>query len=275
MSLALSGPWSRRVSACPSHFDLGDVLLFYPLWKEYTLTDQLEWPDVDYLHETAHPRLSTTAIHGTLSRAVCTSCNFHLDRNVLQEQLKSLNPAWLPLLDEVVEATVHSNQQLRIKSGRTFDMNPDGDIELHGMGYETFEYPPCPRCAVDPPAGRAVVVRSNGALDSRSTAGFLQPGVVMFGQDLPVDVREKATQLIDRATRLVVVGSSLATQSALRLVRLAQSRNLPLGIINIGGVRDEASIIPVLTDSNDGAQFFRCDFDAADVLEGVVDVCRK
>jgi NAD-dependent SIR2 family protein deacetylase len=61
----------------------------------------------------------------------------------------------------------------------------------------------------------------------------------MFGESIPKAVKTAAEQAIDSASRLLVVGSSLATYSAFRLAKRARERGMPVGILNLGGVRGE------------------------------------
>lgn len=59
----------------------------------------------------------------------------------------------------------------------------------------------------------------------------------MFGESIPTPVKIAAEEAIDEASRILVVGSSLATYSAWRLVKRARERKMPVGILNLGGVR--------------------------------------
>jgi len=84
-----------------------------------------------------------------------------------------------------------------------------------------------------------VEVDHQGAWESTSTAGILKPAVVMFGESIAESVKNAAEQAIDNSGRLLVLGTSLATYSAWRLARRARERGMPIGIINLGGVRGE------------------------------------
>lgn len=82
-------------------------------------------------------------------------------------------------------------------------------------------------------------VDHQGAWEPISTAGVLKPAVVMFGESIAGSVKDAAEQAIDGSGKLLVLGTSLATYSAWRLARRARERGMPIGIINLGGVRGE------------------------------------
>ena len=124
-------------------------------------------------------------------------------------------------------------------------LNPDGDVDLAEAPYSTFRYPACPTCLEKPPVLKdgtqsQVEVENDGAWLSTSSAGILKPAVIMFGENVDPTVKNAAEEAIDDAGRLLVLGSSLATFSAWRLVERAYKRGMPVGIINIGGVRNES-----------------------------------
>lgn len=158
--------------------------------------------------------------------------------------------------------------------------NPDGDVDLPNAPYGTFRYPACPTCFEDPPqladgTRSKVEVDDDGAWLASSTAGVLKPAVIMFGESIPGTVKIAAEEAIDRASRIVVIGSSLATYSAWRLVKRAKERGLPIGILNLGGVRGEASFFDGLRADNDGSLGFRCSEIAEKILPKVVENLRR
>lgn len=155
--------------------------------------------------------------------------------------------------------------------------NPDGDVDLPNAPYSTFRYPACPTCLANPPTladgqKASVAMDAEGAWSPTSTAGVLKPAVIMFGESIKASVKVAAEDAIDSSARILVIGSSLATYSAWRLVRRAQERNMPIGILNIGGVRGEESFFAGLFDSqNDGALGIRCSESSEKLLPQLVD----
>lgn len=153
--------------------------------------------------------------------------------------------------------------------------NPDGDVDVPNAPYTTFRYPACPTCLENPPVlpdgtRSNVQVDSDGAWSSSSTAGVLKPAVVMFGESIAAGVKDAAEEAIDNASRILVIGSSLATYSAWRLVKRAKERCMPVGVLNLGGVRGEATFYADVSAENDGALGVRCSESADKILPLVV-----
>lgn len=153
--------------------------------------------------------------------------------------------------------------------------NPDGDVDVPDAPYNTFRYPACPACLANPPrlADRSqsiVQLDADGAWSPQSTAGVLKPAVVMFGESIASSVKLAAEQAIDQASRMLVIGSSLATYSAWRLVKRAKERNMPIGVLNLGGVRGEESFYADTPADNDGSLGVRCSESVDKILPSVV-----
>jgi NAD+-dependent protein deacetylase sirtuin 4 len=108
----------------------------------------------------------------------------------------------------------------------------------------------------------------DGAWLPNSSAGVLKPAVVMFGEAIGVQARENAHASIGRAGRLLVVGSSLATYSAWRLVKQAKENGVAVGIANLGGVRGEDTLVG--DGAGQGQAVVRISLDVQDVLPAVV-----
>jgi NAD-dependent deacetylase sirtuin 4 len=111
--------------------------------------------------------------------------------------------------------------------------NPDGDADVPDAPYTTFRYPACPTCLQTPPQradGELVKVETDqdGAWKVGSEGGILKPAVIMFGESIPAATKVAAEQAVDEAGRLLVIGSSLATYSAWRLVKKAKEQKLPI-----------------------------------------------
>ena len=203
--------------------------------------------DVDSFHNAAHPALPTLELHGYLRSLVCLTCGHHQSREIFQRSLTRLNPAWAAFLDAALRSGALDTENPAERRAKGMKTNPDGDVDLPNAPYSTFRYPACPQCMGDGPrpAGQAHATRAHvhvdddGAWTSDSTAGILKPAVVMFGESIAPEVKLAAEQAIDQASRVLVLGSSLATYSAWRLVRRAREHGKPIGIVNLGGVRGE------------------------------------
>lgn len=166
-------------------------------------------------------------------------------------------------------------EDLTERGAKGLKTNPDGDVDVPDAQYWTFRYPACPNCLDKPPTGEngqetRVDVDADGAWLDSSTAGVLKPAVVMFGESISTKVKAAAEEAIDSASRILVVGSSLATYSAWRLVRRAQDREMAIGILNLGGVRGEAEFFKDVGTGGSTRDGVRVDLAADQVLPVLV-----
>jgi NAD-dependent SIR2 family protein deacetylase len=111
--------------------------------------------------------------------------------------------------------------QLR-EANPTFDarvesINPDGDAELADAHLDRFVMITCPVCRVGP----------------------VKPDVVFFGETVPRDRVERCYALVEGATALLVLGSSLTVMSGYRFVRRAVRHGIPVAIVNQGSTRGD------------------------------------
>lgn len=232
--------------------------------------------DVDSFHHKAHPSLQTVELHGYLRSAVCLSCRNEVPREQHQAELARLNPPWEVFLAEMVAAGALDTENPAERRKRGLKTNPDGDVDLGGgVDYSSFRYPACPTCLASPvtrPDGvkEQVVVDQDGAWLPESTGGILKPAVIMFGESISDSVKTAAEEAVDNASRLLVVGSSLATYSAWRLAKRASQLDLPIGILNIGGVRGEDAFFEHVDTSNKGEVAVRCQGRAEEILPQLV-----
>ena len=155
--------------------------------------------------------------------------------------------------------------------------NPDGDADVPNAPFSTFRYPACPSCLSKPPfladgSKSHVELDKDGAWSPNSTAGVLKPAVVMFGESIAGEVKSAAERAVNSASRILVIGSSLATYSAWRLVKQAEERGMPIGIVNIGGVRGEENFYQSIGDGKTGEHGFRCSEPAEKILPEVVKI---
>ena len=93
---------------------------------------------------------------------------------------------------------------------------PDGDAELSSSVIDDFRVPPCLLCG-----------------------GVLKPDVVFFGGSVPRERVDAAFAVLDSASALVVVGSSLAVFSGFRFVLRARDKGIPVAIVNRGETRGD------------------------------------
>lgn len=231
--------------------------------------------NVDSFHSQTHPNLHTLELHGYLRRNICLSCRTEYDRAQFQKEISALNPSWADFLTEMLEtgalATEHPEER-RMKGLKT---NPDGDVDVPGIEYSTFRYPPCPVCLASPPEGKKVEIDADGAWATTSTAGILKPAVIMFGESIPAPVKQACESVVDQASRMLILGSSLATYSAWRLVKRAKERGMPIAVVNMGGLRSEEHFFADVPPNGTGKAGVRCDLPLEEVLPALASQMRR
>jgi NAD-dependent SIR2 family protein deacetylase len=96
-------------------------------------------------------------------------------------------------------------------------VNPDGDVELADDQLAGFVMVSCLVC----------------------NAGPIKPDVVFFGETVPRARVDHCFQLVDEASALLVLGSSLTVMSGYRFVLRAAKRAIPIAIVNQGATRGD------------------------------------
>jgi NAD+-dependent protein deacetylase sirtuin 4 len=263
--------WTTLHQAAPNagHYAIRDL-------GQLGLVKRVITQNVDSFHTRAHPDIPTLELHGYLRSTVCTTCRTEYPRDAFQEELGRLNSLWAAFLEEVVASGALETEDPSERRAKGMRTNPDGDVDLPGAPYTTFRYPACPRCLASPPMAddgqrHNVNVDGDGAWMTTSSAGILKPAVVMFGESIPKAVKVGAEEDIDSAGRLLVLGTSLATYSAWRLAKRALDRGMPIGIVNIGGVRGEEQFFDRLAPGQAGGRGVRVELSTDSVLPGLVD----
>ncbi|KAL5500971.1 hypothetical protein ACEPAH_9358 [Sanghuangporus vaninii] len=171
--------------------------------------------NVDGLHNKAissfwSPFLTSSRmleLHGTLHKVSCKHGHV-VDRDLFQEWLANANPRWA----QFVEDLERSGQELRT--------NPDGDVEIPGASYEDFIVPNCPAC-----------------IQENRRVNMHKPHLIFFGESIPKEVKDESFRAIEKADRLFIVGTTLATFSAFRLLKHAITLGKPVLMLNVGPTR--------------------------------------
>ena len=102
----------------------------------------------------------------------------------------------------------------------------DGDADLAEDDAENFSVPGCRACG-----------------------GIVKPDVVMFGEAVPKDRVASAMEVVDRASALLVIGTSLMVFSGFRFARRASEAGKSIAIVNRGRTRaDELASLKVEED---------------------------
>ncbi|WP_225850816.1 NAD-dependent protein deacetylase [Streptomyces sp. HPF1205] len=114
-------------------------------------------------------------------------------------------------LDERLD---RANPGFRALAART---NPDGDAVVADEDVARFRVVDCESCG----------------------SGTLKPDVVFFGENVPAHRAARCYELVEAASAVLVLGSSLAVMSGLRFVRHAAKRGTPVAIVNQGATRGD------------------------------------
>lgn len=101
--------------------------------------------------------------------------------------------------------------------GTATRINPDGDVDMPDEMVSGFNLVDCLDCG----------------------SGVLKPDVVFFGENVPKVRVEWCYRLVDEASALLVLGSSLTVMSGLRFVRYAEKAGKPVLIVNNGETRGD------------------------------------
>ncbi|KAI5121746.1 hypothetical protein M0805_009035 [Coniferiporia weirii] len=171
--------------------------------------------NVDGLHNKAVSSIWTPSktsarileLHGTLRKVSCKRGHV-VDRDLFQEWLAEANPRWADFIEDL-ECT---GQKLRT--------NPDGDVAIEGASYEDFVVPNCPAC-----------------LHENNVNNVHKPHLVFFGESITKQVKDRSFQDIELADRLFIMGTTLATFSAFRLLKHALELRKPVLMLNLGPSR--------------------------------------
>ncbi|XP_010546313.1 PREDICTED: NAD-dependent protein deacylase SRT2 isoform X2 [Tarenaya hassleriana] len=163
--------------------------------------------NVDRLHH--HAGSNPLELHGTVYSVVCLDCGFSVPRDSFQDQLKAINSKWAEAIENVDHGNPGSDKSFGMK------VRPDGDIEIDEKFWEEdFHIPTCQRCD-----------------------GVLKPDVIFFGDNIPKERADKVMKIAKGCDAFLVLGSSLMTMSAFRLVRAAHEAGAVTAIVNIGETR--------------------------------------
>jgi NAD-dependent SIR2 family protein deacetylase len=153
--------------------------------------------NVDRLHQAAGSS-NVVDLHGRLDLVRCMGCERRIPREELQQELLRRNPGWIDL--DAREA-------------------PDGDADLDGLDFSSFEVPACAACG-----------------------GLLKPDVVFYGESVPRERVATAMHGVRDADAMLIVGTSLMVYSGYRFAREAAAAGIPIASVNLGRTRADELI---------------------------------
>ncbi|TFY81367.1 hypothetical protein EWM64_g2642 [Hericium alpestre] len=169
--------------------------------------DGLHHKAIRHVWDEALMRERILELHGTLFHVHCKH-RHAFDRDTFQEWLSQANPEWKAYMDDLE------------RRGQKPKTNPDGDVALEGVSYDDYVVPDCPRCLEEG-------VRNN----------TIKPDVVFFGESIGAEVKDRSFEIIEQSDRLFLMGTTLATYSAFRLLKHALELKKPVMYLNVGPTR--------------------------------------
>ncbi|KAJ7043724.1 DHS-like NAD/FAD-binding domain-containing protein [Mycena alexandri] len=207
----LGYPAMRASLPNPTHYGLAAL-------QHARVAPRLITQNVDGLHHRAlnlSPGMKNDSIlelHGSLHHVHCKHGHV-VDRMTFQHWLSAANPQWKAFADEAE------------RTGNKPRTNPDGDVAIEHLGaaYNTFIVPECPSC-----------------LSEDRINSVHKPEVIFFGESIPQPVKDQSFHDVEDADRLLVIGTTLATYSAFRLLKRAVELGKPVLLLNVGPSRGDS-----------------------------------
>ena len=134
-------------------------------------------------------------LHGDLATVICLNCGAREDRREYDARMTIANPGFAEAIT-LDPATI----------------NPDGDVQLADSAIDGFHVVGCARCG----------------------SALMKPDVVYFGEPVPRPRKQQVADLIDQSDSVLVVGSSLAVMSGMRIILDAKKQHKQVSVINGG-----------------------------------------
>ncbi|KAI0048123.1 DHS-like NAD/FAD-binding domain-containing protein [Auriscalpium vulgare] len=192
----------------PTHYALAAL-------QHAGVVPQLITQNVDGLHHKAIRRVwdpermaaGMLELHGSIFKVHCKH-GHEYGRDVFQEWLSEANPRWRAYLEDM------DRQGIQPKT------NPDGDVVLENVSYDDYVVPNCPGC-----------------LNEGRINNVIKPDFVFFGESISQAVKERSYKTVEDTDRLFVLGTTLATYSAFRLLKHAVDLKKPVLLLNVGPTR--------------------------------------
>ena len=175
--------------------------------EQQHVLQQLITQNVDGLHQRAGSS-RVLELHGNTHSCTCMQCGASESRARMQTRLQAYNH-WL-----LRESTASALSPAKMRA--------DGDAEIGGVD-DRFRVPACEACG-----------------------GVIKPDVVFFGDSVPAARATRAAEAVAQCDALLIVGTSLSTLSAFRLVEAVSRAGKPIALLNDGETRAERAGLPGL-----------------------------
>ncbi|KAE8212163.1 hypothetical protein CF319_g9279, partial [Tilletia indica] len=214
--------------------------------------------NVDSLHHSATPSPSLAAqtileLHGTLQHVVCIASppEYTASLSASRPTPSPIDPSFQKLLLSYppppplpTSSTFPTAQSLHNRNEDPNRSNASSNIPPAPVEYNT-------------PSGKSAYPLSIGRGADQAVLLPYSRAVILFGETVPTLLKDRATSLIAQSSSMLVVGSSLATYSAFRLIKQAldhppssssssslNSQQRELMVLNIGPTRADPLLSP-------------------------------
>lgn len=171
--------------------------------EQNKLINGLITQNVDRLHHKAGSN-NVVELHGHNDGVKCLNCSSEFSRNNFTVEIANQNSEFVKKVNEI-----QPNVEQRADG--------DADVNQKDIDFNDFQVAGCYNCG-----------------------GVLMPTVVFFGGSVPIDIKEESFRLVDDCSQLLVLGSSVQTFSAFRLLKQAKEQNKEIGIITLGETRGDS-----------------------------------
>ena len=170
--------------------------------------ERLITQNVDRLHHRAGS-VNVCELHGTIFEVECTGCRRTYERDVMQSQLKEINPHWSQVVELAQQQLSSEAAPFAPKAPKVGESatRPDGDVELDNasVDYSTLKLPAC------------IDANSDNSNTVGTCNGFLKPGVVLFGENVPKERVESAMTSLLASDALLILGTSVQVRNCARI----------------------------------------------------------
>ncbi|KAG2136314.1 DHS-like NAD/FAD-binding domain-containing protein [Suillus cothurnatus] len=167
--------------------------------------DGLHHKAIAHLWDPDHIQKQIVELHGTLHRVHCKRGHV-VPRDTFQDWLSASNPQWKAFVDNLEKTGANYARILM--------------VELEGVSYANFVVPECPQCTLEGQQG-----------------SFYKSKVIFFGESIPSRIKDRSLHDVEQSERVFVLGTTLATYSAFRLVKRALELRKPVMLLNVGPTR--------------------------------------
>ena len=189
--------------------------------QRYWARSLVGWPHFGRaLPNTAHHALAQLELRGQVELLVTQNVDrLHqhagnrrvVDLHGRLDEVRCMACDWRLSRNDLQQQLIERNPEWRQLNA---SVAPDGDAELEGQDFSRFVVPVCPRCG-----------------------GIVKPDVVFFGEGVPRERVDAATQAWQAADAVLVVGSSLMVYSGYRFVQAAARAGKPVAALGLGRTR--------------------------------------